>query len=159
IAIVSAHGPLSVSALVDDSNEPPDAMRVAALSPQQAFPAEGTLVTDLRFTLGSNGMAVWRSIYAIAGTPTLHVHGSVTGTTDRAHVFGRDGDGTPQLRATAGKDNKFDIEAPASLVEWYAAIDAARASALASFVPGTPKDLVLDVSPGGELHVSILDPD
>jgi len=36
---------------------------------------------------------------------------------------------------------------------------AARASALASFIPGSSKDMVLDVSPGGELHVTITDPD
>jgi hypothetical protein len=159
LAIVSSRGTMTINALVDESVEPTDAMRVAALSPPQAFPAEATLTTDLHFTLGADGTSVWKSIYAIQGTPALHVHGSVTGTTDRAHVFGRDGDGTPQLRATAGKDNHFDVMAPTSVVEWYAAIDASRASALASFIPGTQKDLVLDVSPGGELHVSIIDPD
>ena len=44
-------------------------------------------------------------------------------------------------------------------MEWYAAIDPGRSSGLASFVPGTPRDLVLDVSPGGDLHVTIVDAD
>lgn len=159
LGIVSGFGALTVVTIIDDAYEPTDVMRVAAISPQQAFPAESTLTTDLRFTLGGNGMSVWKSIYALTGQQTLRVHGSVAGTTDRAHVFGRDGEGTPQLRATVAKDNKFELDVPASVVEWYAAIDAARASALASFIPGTNKDLVLDVSPGGELHVTIIDPD
>src|SRR6202022_3378178 len=64
-----------------------------------------------------------------------------------------------QVRALAAEGGAFQLEVPTSVVQWYAAIDPGRASSLASFVPGTPRDLVLDVSPGGELHVTILDAD
>ena len=115
--------------------------------------------TNLAVVVGETPLGVWRTLYGLTGTKTLRVQGKVTGTTERAQVFGRDAQGSPQLRAFAEPNNVFALEAPATVVEWYAAVDVARASALASYVPGTPQDLVLDVSPGGELAVIIRDAD
>jgi hypothetical protein len=159
LGIVSSRGELSISAVVDDANAPLDTLRLSATSPPRSFPSDEEIATDLRIAVGASSTAIWRSLYALAGIPTLKVKGSVTGTSDRAHIFGRDSDGEPQVRATASPGNSFDLDVPANVVEWYASIDAARASALASFIPGSKKDLVLDVSPGGELHVTISDYD
>jgi hypothetical protein len=102
---------------------------------------------------------VWRDLAELAGVPTASVRGRVTGTGERATVVGRDAQGNPQVRALASEGGAFSLDVPAAVVEWYAAIDPGRASALAPFIPGTPRDLVLDVSPGGALHVTIEDAD
>jgi hypothetical protein len=78
---------------------------------------------------------------------------------DRALVFGRDAEGNPQVRARVDAGGAFLLDVPPSVIEWYAAVDPGRSSGLASFVPGTPHDLVLDVSPGGDLHVVVVDAD
>ena len=104
-------------------------------------------------------MAIWRTLFESAGLTTAAVRGRVAGTTERALVIGRDAQGVPQVRALADDGGAFRIDAPASVVQWYAAINRGRASSLASFVPGTPRELVLDVSPGGELRVTIVDAD
>ena len=74
-------------------------------------------------------------------------------------MVGRDAQGNPQVRALAAEGGAFAFDVPASIVQWYAAIDPGRASALVPFVPGTPHDLVLDVPAGGELRVTITDAD
>jgi hypothetical protein len=104
-------------------------------------------------------MVVWRELAELAGVATARVSGRVTGTGERALVIGRDSQGNPEVRALASESGTFTLDVPPGVIEWYAAIDPGRASGLASFVPGTPRDLVLDVSPGGELHVSIVDAD
>ena len=75
----------------------------------------------------------------------------------------RDGDDGSRARLRArrhtGDGGAFALDVPTSVVEWYAAIDPGRSSGLASFVPGTAHDLLLDVSPGGDLHVTIVDAD
>ena len=81
------------------------------------------------------------------------------GATDRALIFGRDAQGSPQVRVSASDKGTFAFEAPLTVVEWYAAIEPGRSSGVVPFVPGTPHDLVLDVSPGGDLHVTIIDAD
>ena len=71
-------------------------------------------------------------------------------------VFGRDAQGNPQVRAHAGEGGAFASTCrPPSSSGTRRSTRAARA-ALVSFVPGTPRDLVLDVSPGGDLHVNIV---
>jgi hypothetical protein len=155
--VVSSDGPLSVDASFEDPSQPESALRVSLTSP--THPGGDEHLGDLRVALATSSQVVWRTLAELAGVPTAHLRGHVTGTAEHAHVFGRDAQGTPQLRALAGKDNAFDLEVPTTVVQWYAAIDAARTSGLASFVPGTPRDLVLDVSPGGDLHVAIVDAD
>lgn len=157
IAIESADGAVGVEAILEDPNAPGVPMHVAASSPARAASEEH--LADLHVAVGASSASVWRAIAEIAGAPTAHVHGRVAGTSERAHVYGRDAQGVPRVRALAGAGNVFDLDVPATVAQWYAAIDVSRASALASFVPGTPRDLVLDVSPGGDLHVVILDAD
>ena len=83
----------------------------------------------------------------------------MTGTTDPALVFGRDDQGAPQVRAHAADGGAFELQVPATVTQWYAAVDPGRSSTVVTFTPGLPRDLILDVSPGGDLHVSIVDAD
>jgi hypothetical protein len=157
LGLLSSTGPVAVEAMLEEVVLPGEPMRVSATTPPGA-PADGKLAS-LGVVVGSSSTSVWRILAELAGVPTAAVHGHVTGTTDRALVLGRDGQGTPQVRAHAADGGTFDLVVPTSVVEWYAAIDPGRSSGLASFVPGTARDLVLDVSPGGDLHVVIVDGD
>jgi len=157
VGILSGDGPVSVEAMMEETQPPGEPMRVAVTTPPGA-PAEGKLAS-FRVVVGGSSATVWRSLAELAGLPTAPVRGHVTGTTDRALVFGRDAQGNPQVRAHTGDGGAFELYVPTSVVEWYAAIDPGRSSGLASFVPGTSRDLVLDVSPGGDLHVTIVDAD
>jgi hypothetical protein len=155
LGILSSTAPISIEATPEDAVLPVLPMHLSVTS----GPAADGRPADLSIVVAQSSMTVWRAMATIAGVPTGMVRGRVTGTTERALVFGRDAQEKPELRAHVGEDGAFAFEAPMSAVEWYAAIDPGRASGLASFLPGTPSDLVLDVSPGGDLHVSITDAD
>jgi hypothetical protein len=163
LGIVSRDGMLTIDALIEDPTMPAEMMRVAASSPAHVI--EGSRdgrderVGDLRIAVGASSQSVWRVLAELAGIPTASVRGRVTGTADRALVFGRDAASELQLRAHASEDGTFDLAVPANVVQWYAAIEPGRASGVATFSPGTPHELVLDVSPGGDLHVTIVDAD
>jgi hypothetical protein len=116
-------------------------------------------VARLDVVLGESDAGVWRALADLQGVATATVHGRVTGGGDRALVYGRDAQGSPRVRVRAGEGGAFAVDVPATVVEWYAAMGAGRASSLYAYVPGSDRELVLDVSPGGELHVSIVDSD
>ncbi len=158
LGLLSTLGPLTVEAMVEEALPPDEPMRVAVTGPVHAPEGDGR-VADLRVAVGASSRSIWRTFAELTGIPTAPVRGRVTGATERALVFGRDAQGSPHVRAHAGEGGAFELDAPASVVEWYAAIDPGRSSSVVSYVPGTPRDLLLDVSPGGDLHVSIVDPD
>jgi hypothetical protein len=169
IGVVSTQGALTVTTTLDEGASASD-LRVAVATPVVALgkapddpsgdhPRVTGDTTGLRVAVGESSMRAWRALYALTGAKTARVKGVVTGTHDRAHVFGRDALGAPQVRANAAPDGTFELEVPDSVVQWYAAIDAERSSALASFTPGGQGDLVLDVSPGGALRVTVVDAD
>lgn len=155
VGVVSAAGPLGVRAHAEEEGPP---FHVAVSSPPLTG-EEKAVSTDLRVVIGASGAHVWRSLYNLGAMPTARVAGVVTGATERARIFGLDGEGAPQVRALLGLDGRFDLEVPRTVVQWYAALDTARTSAPTAFAPGTGYDLRLDVSPGGELRVRILDGD
>jgi hypothetical protein len=157
IGLLSPAGPVAIEAMLEELVPPGEPMRVAATTPPGA-PADPKLAS-LCVVVAASSNVVWRTFAELAAVPTGEVHGHVAGTTDRALVLGRDAQGIPQVRAHADDGGNFDLVAPISVVEWYAAIDPGRSSSLAYFVPGTPRDLVLDVSPGGDLHVVMVDGD
>jgi hypothetical protein len=159
IGIVSSAGPITVDAMPDDPNAQGEPTRVTATSPARTSTEGDEHLADLRIAMGASSMSIWRTLFESAGLTTAPVRGRVTGTSERALVLGRDAQGNPQVRALAADGGVFQLDVPKTIVQWYAAIDPGRASSLASFVPGTPRDLVLDVSPGGELHVTIVDAD
>jgi hypothetical protein len=158
IGIVSSAGLITVEAMLDEPNAQGDPTRVTATSPVRTSTEDGR-IADLRIAIGASSMEVWRTLFEGGGSTTALVRGHVAGTTERALIIGRDAQGIPWVRALAADGGAFEIDAPANIVEWYAAIDPGRASSLATFVPGTLRELVLDVSPGGELHVTIVDAD
>ncbi len=158
VAIASTAGAVVVDALAEEEGTPAgEPMRVSATSPSRS--PDGDRLAELHFVVAPSSMVVWRELAELAGVATARVSGRVTGTGERALIIGRDSQGNPEVRALASESGTFTLDVPPGVVEWYAAIDPGRASGLASFVPGTPRDLVLDVSPGGELHVSIVDAD
>ncbi|WP_394825313.1 CehA/McbA family metallohydrolase [Pendulispora albinea] len=121
--------------------------------------------TDLRLVLGKSSASLWGVLFAQAGMETAPVHGIVsaapgdTRVRAHAHVFGLDASGSPSVRAAVDHEGRFAIDVPRSVDKWYAAEKADRTSAPIVFEPGTPWDLRLDLSPGGELRVRIVDPD
>ena len=157
LGILSPAGPITIDALIEDPRMPADLMRVSVLTAARALGDEH--LADLRIVVGQSSQTLWRAIADLASVPAATVHGRVAGTTDRAVVFGRDAQGNLQVRAHAGEDGAFALDVPTTVVQYYAAIEPGRASAVSNFVPGTQRDLVLDVSPGGDLHVTIVDAD
>ena len=159
IGIAPASGPLEVEGIadgVDDSSAP---MRIAATTSAQAATSDHSVQVGLRFAFAESSAAIWRTLAELTGQPTARVAGVVTGTTERARVFGLDAEGLLRVRAQVDPGGRFELFVPPSVVEWYAAIDPTRASTPVMFRPGTPWDLRLDVSPGGELTARVSDGD
>ncbi len=156
LAVASSVGPILIDAVPENTAKP---IEPIDLSITGAPAAADHTHSDLFVVVGDTSMTVWKTLADVAGIPTAEVQGRVTGTSERALVFGRDAEGNPQVRARVDHAGNFSLEVPRSVLEWYAAVDPSRASALASFVPGTPDELVFDVSPGGDLHVTLLDAD
>jgi len=173
IGLVSTHGRLEVSDVAgepedDASATPPQhgqheadgtPMRLAVTSPRELLEPSRRVTTDLRLVVAPSSAAVWGTLHQLAGDVTARVKGLVTGTHERARVFGFDAEGLPEVLALADANGRFALDVPKTVVQWYAAIDTARTSAPVNFPPGTPWDLKLDVSPGGELRVRITDAD
>jgi hypothetical protein len=158
LAIVGDHGPVNVEALIEEVQPPGEPMRIAVSTPPHARGDDGR-VADMHIAVGADSRRIWKTLADLASVPTFTVRGRVTGTTDRALVFGRDEQGSPQVRAHAADGGAFELEVPATITQWYAAIDPGRSSTVVTMTPGAQHDLVLDVSPGGDLHVSIVDAD
>jgi hypothetical protein len=157
LAFVSSAGSITVDAVPDDASLAVQPMRLSVQSPPIAMPSVAPV--DLRVVVGDSSMSVWQVLADVTSVPTAHVDGRVLGQQAGSLVFGRDAQGNPEVRARAGTGGGFALDVPTSIVEWYAAVDPGRASSLVSFVPGTPHDLVLDIAPGGDLHVTIKDAD
>jgi hypothetical protein len=159
IGIAPASGPLDVTALIDAPDARDVPLRIAATTAPQTASTDEPARMGLRFLLADSSASVWRAVYALAGEPVSRVRGIVTGTTGHARVYGLDAEGLPRVRADVGEGGRFELDAPASVTLWYAAIDASRTSAPVRFTPGVPWDLRLDVSPGGELVARVVDAD
>jgi hypothetical protein len=114
---------------------------------------------DVGILVGASDQLVWGRLYKLLRAPVARLAGVVTGTKEPAHVIGLDEDGRPQVRVAADAQGHFALEAPVSAVQWFAALEAAHTSAPVRFNPGTPWELRLDVSPGGEIRVRVIDGD
>lgn len=115
--------------------------------------------SDLVVLVGRSTQSIWGAMARHAGVRIGSVRGRVTGTAERARVYGLDAEGAPVIRATADVDGRFDIDTPKNVTQWYAALDATQTSAPVLFDVGTPYELRLDVSRGGELRARVIDPD
>jgi hypothetical protein len=111
---------------------------------------------------GAHTSALWSALFARAKVETVRVKGSVTGaqpSMGTARVVALDSEGAPQLRVPCDASGHFDFPAPKSITSFYASAsgNGTRTSAPVMYAPGTPWDLRLDVSDGGELHVRAID--
>lgn len=157
LAVTSTTDPVTVDALPENTALPVEPIHLSVTSASAEALAHPR--TNLSLVVGETSLSIWRSLADLAGVPTAHVRGRVTGTSERSVVFGRDADDLPQVRAHVDAGGAFALDVPPSVVKWYAAIDPGRASSLVTYAPGTPRELLLDVSPGGDLHVTIVDAD
>jgi hypothetical protein len=112
-----------------------------------------------RFAIVVGSPSVWPAMFDHLKEPTQRVKGRVTGAPGTARVVGLDDEGAPEIRVSTDASGRFDFPAPKSVTSFYASASATRTSAPVLFAPGTPWDLKLDVSDGGELHVRAFDGD
>lgn len=165
IALLSAQGSLGVAEVPPDLEQPGAQPRVVVSTRTEnagqrspgAAPKPARL--DMSILVGASDQLLWGRLYKLLRAPIARISGVVTGTKERAHVIGLDDDGRPQVRVAVDAQGHFAIEAPVTAVQWFAALEAAHTSAPVRFTPGTPWDLKLDVSPGGEIRVRIIDGD
>ncbi len=115
--------------------------------------------TGLVVALGGSTTKVWGQAFLAIGQKTEPVGARVTGTREHTLVYGLDIEGKPRVRALVAPDTRFVLDVPTSVVSWYAALGSSETSAPVRFTPGTGYDLKLDVAPGGELKVRVIDAD
>jgi hypothetical protein len=131
-------------------------------------------VAHLTMAVGS-AAGLWPVLYGRAKIDVKKVKGSVKGATGIAQVVGLDDEGAPQIRVATDVAGRFELDAPAGVTSFYASESAlplcrgraqtseggcaTRTSTPVMFAPGTPSELVLDVSDGGELTVHARDAD
>ncbi len=165
LGILSSQGALSVNELPPDLDQAGAQPRVVATTrtetavhrPLPAAPKVARL--DAVLVLGASEQSFWGRFYKWLRTPVARVAGVVTGTKERAHVVGLDEDGRPQLRVAIDEHGHFAVDSPLTAVQWFATFEAVHTSAPVRFVPGAPSELRLDVSPGGEIRVRVIDGD
>lgn len=143
-----------------------------ALQNERIFPepAEGTgdriVVTTrapgaphLSLLAGKLSGDLWESALHAAGEETVTVRGQVTGVPGIATVVALGDEGQPVFRAVTAPGGTFSLPATRGVREWYATLDNSRTSESVRFDFDHPKDLRLDISPGGTLNVRVVDGD
>ncbi|HSY21208.1 MAG TPA: CehA/McbA family metallohydrolase [Polyangiaceae bacterium] len=157
LAIASTSGPMAVETISEESLAPGEPMRVAATSP----PATATdhPIAELHVVVGESSQAIWPLLSQLGGVPSVPVRGRVAGIVGRATVVGRDVQGSPVVRARTAEGGLFAFEVPASVVQWYAEFAPGLASALTAATTASDGELRLEVPPGGEVRVRVVDAD
>ncbi|HVJ94941.1 MAG TPA: CehA/McbA family metallohydrolase, partial [Labilithrix sp.] len=165
-ALLSSQGPLAITETEPDVELPGARPRlvVSARTEAAARRAMGAAAgkparLDLSILLGASSQALWGRLYKLSHFEVAQVSGVVTGTRERAYVVALDEEGHSQLRAVVDPNGRFTIDAPTTAVQWIAALEAVHTGAPVRYVPGTPWELKLDVSAGGELYVKVTDGD
>jgi hypothetical protein len=115
--------------------------------------------TGLVIATAPSTARAWAQAFAALKDKTFPVVGAVWGASERTRVYGLDDEGRPQVRALVDPGVRFQLDAPPTVVSWYAALDSSETSAPVRNVPGSGFELHLDVSPGGELQVHVIDGD
>ncbi len=113
---------------------------------------------ELAVFLGKSPEAAFSEIWTLLGLRKDRVFGRVTGATSGVRLYGVDDTGHPQVRATLGPTGEFAVEAPPTVDHWYA-LQGTATSMPIRYPPGTGWPLVLDLSPGGEIAVTVIDAD
>jgi hypothetical protein len=165
-ALVSSQGSLAIAETEPETDQPGARPRlvVSGRTESAVKRAVGTgpvkpVRLDIAMLVGASSQAVWGRLYQLSHVIVAKTAGQVTGTHERAHVIALDEEGHPQLRAVTDAQGRFTIDAPMSAVQWFAALEAVHTSAPVRFTPGSPSELKLDVSAGGELFVKVADGD
>lgn len=165
-ALLSTQGPLSISETEPDTNQAGARPRLVvsartetALRRAMGAAAGKPARLDIAVLVGASSQALWGRLYQLSRVSVARVSGVVTGTSERAHVIALDEEGHPRVRAVVDAQGRFTIDAPTTALQWVATLEAVHTSAPVHFVPGTPSELRLDVSPGGELFVKVTDGD
>ena len=165
-AFLSSQGPLSIVETAPDTDQAGARPRLVLSSRTETAMrrAPGTAPgkparLDIGVLVGASSQGVWGRLYSLSKVQVARVQGQVTGSSERAHVIGLDEEGHPLLRTVVDPNGRFTLEAPANAVQWIAALEAVHTSLPVRFAPGSPWDLRLDVSAGGELAVKIIDAD
>jgi hypothetical protein len=154
-AFVSTQGSLSITDEEPTTDQPGARPRFVISSKSETAAKR----VDLGIVVGASSQQLWGRLYRVLRQPVGRVTGVVTGTKERAHIVALDEEGKPLVRAVTDAQGRFALEAPDAALQWYAALEAVSTSVPVRFVPGTPWDLKLDVSAGGELAVKIFDAD
>jgi hypothetical protein len=128
----------------------------------------------LRIHTGEGDGAFWSSVYdqpqARAERGLIRVRGAISGVAKTALVSGLGEDGRMLVRVKTAPDGRFDTLAPASAQTWVASLGEALSSDAVHLTELKPQPnpvepqiplypLTLDVSPGGVLHVKVVDGD
>jgi hypothetical protein len=166
-ALASTQGDLSVAETPPDVEQPSARPRLVVTTKTESSAQRAATTTsmgkparlDVAVIVGASSQLLWGRLYRVLRQPVGRVSGVVTGTKERAHVLALDEEGRPQVRAIVDAQGRFAMEAPMAALQWYATLEASQTSAPVRFIPGTPWELKLDVSAGGELHVKVLDGD
>ncbi len=152
ISFVSPRGNLDLSTEIRD-NEALTWVSSAEATITPSMPAS----TSLTFLAADNSQSIWKRAFSTAGVATRPLRGKVTGTKARASIIGSTAAGIPWLLAKANESGTFEVEAPEDVVDWAASVDSTRASRVVTQMPGPNAEVILDVSPGGELAIKVLD--
>jgi hypothetical protein len=167
IALLSSQGDVSAAETppaIEQPNARPRLVVTTKTETSAQRPASTTSLgkparLDLSVLVGASSQLTWGRLYRVLRQPVGRLTGVVTGTKERAHLVGLDDEGRALVRTITDAHGHFALEAPTDAVQWYAVLEAAHSSTPVRFMPGTPWDLRLDVSPGGELHVNVVDED
>ncbi len=108
---------------------------------------------------GEPSAALWKRIFSLKKESTETVRGTVSGQHVRALVTGLDEEGRPRIRFAAEKNGTFEVAVPKSVTRWFAAEGPTERSPPIHFPPGTSWPLTLDIAPGGDLTVNVVDVD
>jgi hypothetical protein len=152
IALVAPRGNLDVAADTQDAHS-----FTWVSSAEVPIAPNATAAASLTFLAADDSQRIWKPAFLAAGVATHRMRGRVTGTRARASVLGSTATGTPWIRAKASESGSFDFEAPEDVVDWAASVDQTRASRVVTQTPGPNAHIALDVSPGGEIAVKVID--
>jgi hypothetical protein len=121
--------------------------------------ADGSRAASLEISVAPDPQSLVGMLWESAKTTTKAVRGRVVGDPGPCVVYGLDADRLPRARVPTRTAGAFAVQVPVSVVDWYATCGAASASRRVAHVPGTGAELVLDMEPGGELEVRVVDGD
>ena len=97
--ILSTHGAHRRRGHARGAAPPGEPMHLSVTSAPAAA-RDGARASDLASSSANRARRVWRTLAELAGDPTAPIRGHVTGTTERALVFGRDAQGNPRCEPT-----------------------------------------------------------